>query len=150
MARYHSTALKDLSDEELADAVARTPADHFVIWNGRSCPIQPGSIPSRTLQLVDQAWEPVSLRILVRRTARLSGRSGLDPDRVRNAVLAHQRGGCASYFLVRRTLAGDYVAVVAVPYPSTGSGPLKAGDLVLGRSGERFERETRALALQRA
>lgn len=152
MARYPSTALKDLADEELANAVARTPVDYYVIWNGRACPIQLGSVRSRTLELIEVAWEPASLRMLVRRAARLSGRLGLDPDRVRNAVLAHQRAGCSSYFLVRRTLAGDYVAVVDVPFPSTGSGPLRAGDRVLGRAGERFDdaESARSLVLQRA
>ena len=146
MARYQSIVFDDLSDDALADAIARTPAGHFVIWNGRPCPIQPGSIRSRTLELIDTEWEPMSLRTLVRRAARLSGRCGLDPDRVRNAVLAHQRAGCASYLHVRQTLAGDFVAVVGVPYPSSGSGPLRAGELVLGRRGERFD-ET---VLQRA
>lgn len=142
MARYRVTALRDLPEPELADALARAPADHYVIWNGRPCPMQPGSIRSLALTLVDTAWTPVPLRGLMRRAARLSGLSGLDPDTVRSAVRMHQSAGYASYFLVRRTLSGDYVAVTDVPYPSSGPRRLSAGELVLSRSGEPFDSES--------
>lgn len=151
MSRYRVTALKDLPEPELADALARTPADHYVIWNGRPCPMQPGSIRSQALALVDTAWIPVPLRAVQRQAARLCGQSGLDPDTVRSAVRMHQSAGHASYFLVRRTLSGDYVAVTDVPYPSSGSRRLRAGELVLSRSGERFDSESdREPALRRA
>lgn len=140
MPRVRTSALKHLSDEALDAAVARIPADHYVIWNGHRCPAQPGSIRSLALGLVEDVWEPLPLRILVRRAARLSGTSGLDPDAVRNAVRMHQNARPAAYFLVRRSVSGDYLAVADVPYPSTGSRRLGAGDVVLGRSGDRFDR----------
>jgi hypothetical protein len=139
MARNRLSTLEDISDEALDDAVSRTPADQYVIWNGCACPIQPGSLRSLAFALIEAAWAPAPLRILVRRAARLSGRAGFEPHKVRSAVFAHQTAGSASYFLVRRTLAGDYVAVTSVPYPSSGAAALRAGDLVLGRSGERFD-----------
>lgn len=98
-----------------------------------------GSITSRTLQLIAEIWEPVPLRILIQRAARISGLSGLDPDAVRNAVRRHQGAGQACYFLVARMARGDYVAVTDVPYPFAGSRSLRAGDVVLGRFGERFD-----------
>lgn len=141
MARYRSATLKHLSDDALTEALARTPADHFVIWNGRACRAQAGSIRSRALQLIEEIWEPVPLRTLVIRAARLSGSSGLDPDTVRSAVRMHQSASDTAYFLVRRTLSGDYLAVVDVPFPSSGSTKLQAGDLVLSRAGARFDED---------
>lgn len=123
----------------LADALARTPADHFLIWNGRFYAGRPGSIRTLALGLVAEAWEPLPLRVLVSRAARMWGKSGLDPDAVRDAVRLHQKASNASYFLVRRLRTGDYVAVVDVPFPSSGSRPLREGDVVLGRSGGRFD-----------
>lgn len=139
MTRRRTGTLKLLSDAALTEALARAPSDQFVIWNGRPCPAQSGSIRSQALALVAEVWEPVPLRVLLMRAARLSGLSGLDPDTVRSAVRMHQSAGQASYFLVRRTLSGDYLAVADVPCPSSGSRRLNAGDLVLSRSGERFD-----------
>jgi hypothetical protein len=139
MARYRTAELKHLSDDALTEALARAPADHFVIWNGRVGRTQAGSIRSRALSLIAEVWEPVPLRVLLTRAARLAGASGLDPDTVRSAVRMHQGATQAAYFLVRRTLSGDYLAVVDVPYPSSGSQRLKAGDLILSRSGARFD-----------
>lgn len=141
MARQRTAALKHLPEDTLLEALARAPSDLYVIWNGDDCPAQPGSIRSRALGLVEEIWEPLPLRILLMRAARLSGSSGLDPDTVRSAVRMHQSASHAAYFLVRRTLSGDYLAVADVPYPSSGSLRLKAGDLVLGRSGARFDDE---------
>lgn len=141
MARRRAETLKPLSDATLTEALARTPSDHFIIWNGRPCPARSGSIRSRALALVAEVWEPVPLRVLLMRAARLSGLSGLDPDTVRSAMRMHQSASQASYFLVRRTLSGDFLAIADVPYPSSGSHRLKAGDLVLSRLGKRFDDE---------
>jgi hypothetical protein len=139
MPRERTTLLKHLPEDKLDQALARTPADHYVVWTGSPCPAQTGSIRSLSLGLVAEIWEPVPLRILVRRAARLSGTSGLDPDTVRSAVRMHQSASHAAYFLVRRCPSGDYVALVDVPYPASGRRRLQAGDVVLARSGERFD-----------
>ncbi|CAN7196051.1 hypothetical protein LJR225_000610 [Phenylobacterium sp. LjRoot225] len=139
MASRRTGTLKHLSDAVLTEALARAPSDHFIIWNGRPCPAQSGSIRSQALALVAEVWEPVPLRVLLTRAARLSGLSGLDPDTVRSAVRMHQSASQASYFLVRRTLSGDYLAVADVPCPSSGARRLSAGDRILGRAGERFD-----------
>lgn len=139
MTRRCSTILKPLSDLMLADALARTPADQYVVWNGGPSPCHPGSIPFQAFRLIEEAWRPTLLRILVRRAARLSGTCGLDPGAVRNGVRAHQGAAPASYFLVRRTESGDFVAVCDVPNPSSGAMRLSAGDIVLSRSGARFD-----------
>jgi len=139
MARPRTGTLKHLSDAVLTEALARAPSDYFVIWNGRPCPAQSGSIRSQALALVAEVWEPVPLRVLMTRAARLSGLSGLDPDTVRSAVRMHQSASHASYFLVRRTLSGDYLAVADVPSPSSGHRRLNAGDRILSRSGKRFD-----------
>ena len=145
MPRHRTTPLKLLSDRVLADALARTPADQYVIWNGVACPAQPGSIRSQALRLVDEIWEPVAMRIVVRRAARLAGTAGLDPDAVRNGVRAHQGASQVSYFLVRRAPSGDFLAVCDVPHPSSGSKPLREGQLVLSRTGERLDRVPNAI-----
>jgi hypothetical protein len=139
MARQRTAPLKHLPEDALLAALARTPSDLYVLWNGEVCPAQPGSIRSRALGLVTEVWEPLPLRTLLTRAARLSGSSGLDPDTVRSAVRMHQAASHAAYFLVRRTLAGDYLAVTDVPYPSTGRRRLQAGDVVLSRGGARFD-----------
>lgn len=139
MARYPTPVQQELSDDMLDAALVRAPADQYVIWNGRPCPLQPGSSRSQVLGLIETPWDPVSLRVLLRRAARAEGRAGLHPDTARNALRMHQGASRASYFLVRRTLSGDYVAVADVPFPSCGSGPLRTGDVVLTRAGQRFE-----------
>lgn len=131
--------LKPLPEPKLVEALARAPIDQYVIWNGRSCPSRTGSIRSRALGLVDEIWQAVPLRTLLTRAARLNGVSGLDPDTVRSAVRMHQSAAQASYFLVRRTPSGDFVAVADIPCPSSGTRPLLAGDMVLSRTGERFD-----------
>lgn len=131
--------LETLPDLALADALARTPADQYVVWNGGCCPCQPGSIPFQTFRFIEEAWRPAPLRLLVQRAARLSGTFGLDPGAVRNGVRAHQGASLASYFLVRRTSSGDFVAVCDVPNPSLGAMRLRAGDVVLSRTGARFD-----------
>jgi hypothetical protein len=139
MPRERTTLLKHLPEDKLDQALARAPADHYVIWTGSPCPAQPGSIRSQALGLIVEIWEPVPLRILLRRAARLSGASGLDPDTVRSAVRMHQSASHAAYLLVRRGPSGDYVAVVDVVYPGSGRRRLLAGDIVLSRTGERFD-----------
>ena len=139
MPRNRTTPLKPLPDPVLADALVRTPADQFVIWNGRACPAQPGSIRSQALQLIEEVWEPVPMRVVVRRAARLAGTSGLDPEAVRHGVRAHPGASHVSYFLVRRTPSGDFVAVCDIPRPSSGPGRLAEGELVLSRTGARFD-----------
>jgi hypothetical protein len=109
MAQAHAEALKHLPDEALTEALARTPADYYVIWNGFNCPSRAGSVRARALRLIEEIWEPVPLRILLTRAARLSGLSGLDPDAVRSAIRMHQSAIPAAYFLARRTLSGDYL-----------------------------------------
>lgn len=149
MPRQRETTLKHLPDTELTEALARIPADHYVVWNGRTYPARPGSIRSLALSLIAEVWEPVPLRVLVKRAARLSGASGLDPDTVRSAVRLHQDAGSASYFLVRRTLSGDYLCVTDVPSPSSSSRRLRAGDLVLSRLGERFDQPCQTSLVRR-
>ena len=141
MARQPAATLKHLPDHALTEALARAPSDQYVIWNGHVCPSRPGSIRSCALSLVEEVWEPVPLRILLTRAARLSGLSGLNPDTVRSAIRMHQNANPAAYFLVRRTAAGDYLAVADVPFPSSGSPRLRVGDVVLARSGNRFGHE---------
>lgn len=139
MAQARAEALKHLPDEALTEALARTPADYYVIWNGFKCPSRAGSVRARALRLIEEIWEPVPLRILLTRAARLSGLSGLDPDAVRSAIRMHQSAIPAAYFLARRTMSGDYLAVTDVPYPALRSQRLRAGDLIVGRSGDRFQ-----------
>jgi len=68
----------------------------------------------------------------------VAGELGLDPDTVRKSIHTHQSARPAAYLLVRRTLEGDYLAVADVPWPAGQAGPIRAGDMVLDRSGRAF------------
>ena len=130
--------LEQVAKTTLEAATARTPLDHFVIWDGSSCGAQPNSLRSRALACITEIWSPVSLRALLQRAACSGGELGLDPDTVRSAVRMHQSARPTAYLLVRRTLSGDYVAVSDVPWPAMTAAPLRAGDLVLDRKGRAF------------
>lgn len=130
--------LERLPEATLHDAIARTPLDQWVIWDGTACRGQANSLRSRALSCVSEVWTPVPLRALLLRAASLSGDQGLNPDTVRSAIRMHQLARPAAYLLVRRTPAGDYLAVTDVPWPSAAPGPLRAGDLVLDHHGRAF------------
>ena len=127
--------LEPLSDIAVTEAIARIPFDHFVVWDGGRCAAQNGSLRSRALALVDEPWSPMSLRTLVQRAARIIDHAGLDPDTVRDAVRMHQGARAAAYYLVRRTLCGDYLAVTDIPWPLGVRGPIRAGEVVMDRQG---------------
>lgn len=133
MTRHRGLEL--LSDAAVTEAIARIPFDHFVIWDGSRCAVQTGSLRSRALALVEEPWAPVQLRALVQRAARLAEGSGLDPDTVREAVRMHQSARATAYYLVRKTLSGDYVAVTDIPWPVGAHGPIRAGAAVMDRQG---------------
>jgi hypothetical protein len=139
MARYPSPSLKFVSDAELTEALARTPLDECVIWNGRSYAAQPGSVRDTAFGLISEVWQPIALRGFLTRAARITGPLGLNPTAVRQAVRMHQSARQVCYLLARRTLSGDYVAVLDVPHPSSGSRPLRAGDPILTKVGVRFD-----------
>lgn len=130
--------LERLPEATLREAIARTPLDQWVIWDGTACRGQPNSLRSRALSCVSEVWTPALLRVVLQRAATLSGDEGLNPDTVRSAIRMHQTARPAAYLLVRRTPSGDYLAVTDVPWPSTAPGPLRAGDLVLDRHGRAF------------
>jgi len=124
-----------ISDQELLENLARTPLDQFLIWNGRPRGGRPTSVLTQALAFVDAAWSPMPLRVLLQRTARLSGLHGLSPDAVKKGIWSHQAATPASYFLVRERSRGEYVAVTDIPRPSSWFEPIRAGDLVLSAKG---------------
>ena len=132
--------LERVTKTTLDAALARTPLDHFVIWNGSDCGAQANSLRSRALACLTEIWSPLSMRALLQRAASVADELGLDPDTVRSAVRLHQAARPAAYLLVRRTLSGDYMAVTDVPWPAAAAAPLRAGDLVLDRAGRAFGR----------
>lgn len=134
MTRHRGLEL--LSETAVTEALARIPFDHFVIWDGSRCGAQAGSLRSRALALVEEPWSPLQLRALVLRAARLSDGAGLDPDTVREAVRMHQSARATAYYLVRKSLSGDYLAVTDIPWPVGACGPIRAGQLVMDRRGE--------------
>jgi hypothetical protein len=125
--------LERISATTLANAIAATPLDQFVIWDGTVYEGKPGSRTSRVLGLITQAWRPVSMRELIMRAARLDGDRGLRPDTVRDAVRQHQRAKGASYRWCRRTAAGDHVLITDLPFPATGGAPMAAGTVAMPR-----------------
>ncbi|MFC3068852.1 hypothetical protein [Phenylobacterium soli] len=116
-----------------AAALARTPMDLYVVWNGARYAERQGSLSSRTLQLVTEPRTPLSLRELILRAARLEDGADFTPDAVRAAVRQHQAIRGVAYYLVRKTREGHFVAVSDVAWPADGSGPIRAGDLIATR-----------------
>lgn len=134
VASTEATSLVLVSDLELLEAIGRTPLDQYLIWNGRPRTGRANSILSLALVCIGEVWSPVSLRAFLQRAARLEAAYGLAPDRVKKAIWSHQSASPASYYLVRQTPAGDYVAVTDVPRPSSLNRPIHAGDIVLARN----------------
>lgn len=130
--------LERVPEAILREAIARTPLDQWVVWDGSPCRSQANSLRSRALSCVSEVWAPIPLRTLLQRAAALSGDQGLNPEAVRNAIRMHQSARPAAYLLVRRTPLGEYVALTDVPWPSAAPAPLRAGDLVLDRHGRAF------------
>lgn len=112
-----------------------------MIWTGDAAGGQGGSLRSRALGLIDEAWRPVALRALLLRAVEIEPGAGLHPDVVRSAVRMHQSARPAVYLLARRVLSGDYLAVTDIPYPATLGRPLREGALLLARNGRRFTDE---------
>lgn len=133
--------LELISFDAVVDEIARTPLDHYVVWDGSNCSAQANSLCSRALSLIFETWSPVPLRALLQRASSISDGMGLNPEAVRRAVRGHQSARPAAYLLVRRTPSGDYVAVADVPWPTAADGPLRAGDVVLDRYGRRFGKD---------
>lgn len=130
--------LEPIDSSRLTEALARTPAEHYVIWTGHSPGTRSGSMRSQALACIREIGEPVPLRVLMSRAARISGDLGFDPDAVRSAVRTYQMARPAVYILVRRLSSGEFVAVTDVPYPAGATARIACGDLVLGRGVRRF------------
>jgi hypothetical protein len=130
--------LEVIEDAALVEAIARTPADHFVIWTGHACGAQAGSLRSRALACVREVASPVPLRTLLQRAARLAPEGGLCPDVVRSAVRIHQAARPAVYLLARRLPSNAYVAVTDVPCPAAGPRRIAAGDVLIAADGKRL------------
>lgn len=131
---FRPSHLIPVPEHELVEAVARTPLDQYIIWNGRPRAGRPNSVLTQALACIEEVWTPVPLRMLLRRAARLSGVHGLEPEAVRKALWGHQSANPTSYFLVRQRPQGEYVAVTDVPRPSSWPTPVNAGDIVLDSS----------------
>lgn len=123
--------LERISEQALTEAVARAPIDLFVIWTGVDAQGADESFRLRALRCITEVDEPVPLRVLMRRAARIAGEEGMHPDHVRSAVRSHQRARPACYLLCRRVGSGAYVAVTDIPFPALRSRSLRTGDTVV-------------------
>ncbi|RAK60389.1 hypothetical protein DJ021_11520 [Phenylobacterium hankyongense] len=119
----------------LADAVGRTPLQHYVLWTGRPAIGQPGSLRSRAFGCVHEVGVPVSLRVLLQRAARLDGAAGLNPDVVRNGVRLHQAARPTVVILLERRSSGEFVTVTDIPHAGALHRPLRAGEVVIDARG---------------
>jgi hypothetical protein len=120
-------------DHALTEALARTPADYFVIWDGRPYRSRPGSASDRIFKLICEIWTPVALRTLILQAAR-AAEAMPSPDRIREAVRVHQAAKPACYYLVRRDRLGAYVAVTDIAWPASGE-RIRPGQIILGGGG---------------
>lgn len=134
LASSEARSLVFVSDRELLQVIGRTPLDHYIIWSGRPRTGRASSVLSLALVCIDEVWSPVSLRAFLQRAARLEEGYGLAPEAVKKAIWSHQSAAPACYYLVRKTSAGDYVAVTDVPRPSSLNRPIRAGEIVFSRN----------------
>lgn len=120
----------------LDEALRRTPMDHYVVWTGGdACGRRPDSVRARTFGCVGEIGVPVSLRMLMQRAARLDGLTGVNPDSVRTAVRQHQTARPAVLLLVEKRPSGEFVAVTDIPFAGSVDRRLRAGQVVLDRTG---------------
>jgi hypothetical protein len=118
----------------LVEAIARTPAHHYVLWTGRPSGSKQDSLRGRALSCVREVGVPVPLRTVLQRAAAIGPEGGLDPDAVRDAVRLHQVASRAVYLLLEQRPDNGFVAVTDIPSPVDGS-RIAAGDLVLDAGG---------------
>lgn len=119
--------VRHISQAELDDALRRTPLNHFVLWTGQPAAGRSNSLRARAFACIHEVGEPVSLRTLLQRAARLEGCRGLDPDAVRSAVRQHQTAKPAVLLLLERRAGGGYFAVTDAPHAGAVNRPLAAG-----------------------
>lgn len=127
--------LEPICAGKLIEALARVPIEHHVVWTGHACGGHPSSLRARALSCVDQVGVPLPLRTLIRRAATLDASGGLDPDAVRSAVRTHQGAQPATYFLVARTPADEFVAVTDIPRPAGMNRRISAGEVLVDAEG---------------
>lgn len=120
-----------VSATALADGIRRTPLEQYVIWTGDELHGLPNSRIGRTLACVTEIGQPVSLRALVQRAARLDGDFGVPPDAVRNAVRQHQSARPTVLMLVERRPNGDFTAVADIPFAGAAGRRIRGGEVVL-------------------
>lgn len=131
--RHRRTEL--IRAEALAEAIARTPMTHHVLWIGREATGQRGSLRARAFDCLHEVGVPVSLRVLLQRAAQLPDGTGLDPDAVRSAIRLHQGAKPAVVFLLERRPSGEFVAVTDIPFAGSCGRRISAGEVVVDRGG---------------
>ena len=120
-----------------SESLARTPLEQYVIWTGREAAGQRGSLRLRAFACIREVGQPVSLRTLIQRAARLDGLCGLDPDAVRSGVRLHQIAKPAVLFLAERRASGEFVAVADIPYAGAMDRRILAGEVLIDVRGVR-------------
>jgi hypothetical protein len=127
--------LQIIAQKVLDEALRRTPMNQYVIWTGIAASGRASSLRARAFACVREVGTPVSLRMLMQRAARIDGLRGLNPDSVRSAVRQHQIARPAVLFLVEKAPSGDFVAVADIPFAGAVDRRLRAGDVVVDRTG---------------
>lgn len=127
--------LELISDRVLDDAIARTPPNQYVLWNGRPALSRGPSLRARAIACVHEVGVPVSFRVLLQRAARLRDGHGLNPDLVRSAIRQHQFAKPAVLLLVEKRPNDEFVAVTDIPYPDGLGRPIAAREVIVPRDG---------------
>jgi hypothetical protein len=115
-----------------SEGLARTPLDHYVLWTGQDACGRAGSLRARAFGCLSESGVPISLRMFLQRVAIAEG---LEPDAVRGAIRQHQTAKPTVLLLLSRLPSGDYVAVTDVPFAGAVNQRLRAGEIVVDRSG---------------
>jgi hypothetical protein len=129
--------LEVITDAQLSAALEAVPDDEFVIWTGGRYRAQAGSLRSEGLKLLREVWQPVAMKELLARAARVEGMRGYDPKALRAGVQLHQGSAPAVMLWAVRRSDGAFVARKRIPRPDGARGPIDSGDIILGADGAR-------------
>lgn len=121
-----------ITAETFTKAVERLEISNlYVFWTGNPYKSRSASLRSNALKTITEVRQPVPVKTLLDRAARIDGEIGYKPEVVKSGLYLHRNSKPAVYFALERKDDGSFVAATDVPYADGVPGGLKKGDLVI-------------------